>query len=132
MILLKFYNFVEKQSEYFYFYEDMIRQLYRVQPGLAMGSISVISEAIHSGVDVIAAVVAVVGVKQSEQPADTLHAYGHGKFENLSGLVQAFLIFVAAVWIILESIKKLIHPQSMETIGLGVLIMLISSYGLTQ
>ena len=95
--------------------------------GLAMGSISVISEAIHSGVDVLAAIVAVVGVKRSCEPADSEHAFGHGKLENLSGLVQAVLIFVAAAWIIWEAVHKLIQPAPIETLGIGVAVMLVSA-----
>jgi cation diffusion facilitator family transporter len=95
--------------------------------GIIIGSISVISEAIHSGVDVLAAIVAVVGVRQSDQPADEEHAFGHGKFENLSSLIQAILIFLAAAWIIYESIIKLIHPRSLEGPGIGIVVMLVSA-----
>ena len=95
--------------------------------GFAMGSIAVISEALHSGVDVIAAVVATIGVKRSAEPADTSHRFGHGKFENLSGLIQAMLIFVAAVWIVYQAALKLIRPAPIEAIGVGVLVMLIST-----
>jgi cation diffusion facilitator family transporter len=95
--------------------------------GFAMGSISVISEALHSGVDVFAAIVATVGVKRASEPADQQHAFGHGKFESLSGLIQAFLIFLAAGWILYVAIHKLIRPGQMETIGLGVVVMFVSS-----
>jgi cation diffusion facilitator family transporter len=95
--------------------------------GFAMGSISVISEALHSGVDVVAAVVATLGVKRASEPADKQHAFGHGKYENLSGFIQAVLIFLAAAWILFEAVHKLIRPSQVETIGLGVVIMLVSS-----
>ena len=95
--------------------------------GFAMGSISVISEALHSGVDVFAAIVATVGVKQSAEPADKTHSFGHEKFENLAGFIQAILIFLAGCWIIYKAVHKLIKPAPMESLGLGVLVMLISS-----
>jgi cation diffusion facilitator family transporter len=95
--------------------------------GFAMGSISVISEALHSGVDVIAAIVATVGVKQSAEPADKTHSFGHEKFENLAGFIQAILIFLAGCWIIDKAVHKLIKPAPLESLGLGVLIMLVSS-----
>jgi cation diffusion facilitator family transporter len=95
--------------------------------GVAIGSISVMSEAIHSGVDVFAAIVAVVGVKRAGEPADKDHPYGHGKFENLSGLIQAMLIFAAAAWIIWESALKLLKPRSMETVAIGVGVMFVSA-----
>jgi len=95
--------------------------------GFAMGSISVISEALHSGVDVIAAIVATVGVRQSAEPADKTHSFGHEKFENLAGFIQAILIFFAAVWIVYVAVHKLIKPAPLEGLGSGVLIMLVSS-----
>ncbi|HCY37758.1 MAG: cation transporter [Candidatus Margulisiibacteriota bacterium] len=95
--------------------------------GILISSVSVISEAIHSGVDLLASIIALFAVKTSSQPADREHAFGHGKFENLSGVVEALLIFVAAGWIIFVSIKKLITPQPMEAVGWGVAVMLASS-----
>lgn len=95
--------------------------------GIAIGSISVFSEALHSGVDVVAAVVATIGVVRSAEPADEKHEFGHGKFENLSGLIQAILIFLAAGWICIQAVHKLVRPSPMEAIGPGIIIMLVSS-----
>ena len=96
--------------------------------GVAMGSISVISEALHSGVDVFAAVVATIGVVRSAEPADEKHEFGHGKFENLSGLIQAILIFLAAGWICIQAVHKLMRPAHMGDIGPGIIIMFVSSF----
>jgi cation diffusion facilitator family transporter len=95
--------------------------------GVGIGSVSVISEAIHSGVDLIAAVIALFSVKTSSLPADGKHPFGHGKIENISGTIEALLIFVAAIWIIWEAVRKLLEPQSMETVGWGVIVMLFSA-----
>ena len=95
--------------------------------GVIIGSVSVISEAIHSGVDLLAAVIALLAVRKSSKPADKDHSYGHGKYENLSGTIESFLIFVAAVWIIVAAIHKLINPQPIEAVGWGVGVMLFSS-----
>ena len=95
--------------------------------GIVTGSVSVISEAIHSGVDLIAAIIALFAVRSSAKPADDRHPFGHGKFENISGAIEALLIFVAAGWIICEAIGKLIHPRPMEAVGWGVAVMLFSS-----
>jgi cation diffusion facilitator family transporter len=95
--------------------------------GMLIGSVSVLSEAIHSGVDLIAALIALFAVKTSSRPADEGHPYGHGKVENLSGAIEALLIFLAAGWIIYESVEKFRHPQPLERVGWGVGIMLISS-----
>ncbi len=74
--------------------------------GIALSSVSIISEAIHSGIDLIAALIAFLSVRQSAKPADEMHTFGHGKFESMSGLIEAMLIFVAAALIIWESARK--------------------------
>lgn len=95
--------------------------------GVRIGSVSVISEAVHSGVDLIAAVIALFSVKTSSLPADGKHPFGHGKIENISGTIEALLIFVAAVWIIWEAVRKILEPQPVEAVGWGVIVMLISA-----
>ena len=95
--------------------------------GVFIGSISVISEAIHSGVDLVAALIALFSVKKSAKPADHHHPYGHGKVENISGTVEAILIFFAAGFIINESLHKLVNPQPLGLVGWGVGVMLLSS-----
>ena len=95
--------------------------------GIISGSVSVISEAIHSGMDLVAAGIALFAVKTSAKPADKDHPFGHGKVEDMSGTIEAILIFVAAAWIIYEAIEKFIHPSPLEHVGLGVAVMLFSS-----
>jgi cation diffusion facilitator family transporter len=95
--------------------------------GLFTGSVSVLSEAIHSAVDLVAAAIALFSVRRSSKPADQDHPYGHGKIENISGLVEALLIFVAAFWVIYEAIQKLIRPAPLDNPWLGALVMAISS-----
>ncbi len=95
--------------------------------GALTGSVSVLSEAIHSAVDLVASVIALLAVRTSGKPADETHPYGHGKIENISGVVEALLIFGAAGWIIAEAVQKLLHREPMESIGWGVGIMLVSS-----
>jgi cation diffusion facilitator family transporter len=70
--------------------------------GLMIGSVSIMSEAIHSGVDLLAAIIATFSVKTSGIPADARHPFGHGKVENISGTIEAVLIFLAAIWIIYD------------------------------
>jgi len=91
--------------------------------GLLTGSVSVVSEAIHSAVDLLAAAIALFAVRSASKPADTEHPYGHGKIENLSGTIEALLIFVAAGWIIYEAVHKLIERSPVEMAGLGVAVM---------
>lgn len=94
--------------------------------GFLIGSVSVISEAIHSGVDLVAAVIALYSVRTSSLPADRGHPFGHGKIENVSGTIEALLIFAAAGWIIYEAVQKLVQPQPLDAPLLGVGVMLVS------
>jgi cation diffusion facilitator family transporter len=94
--------------------------------GILMGSISMISEAAHSGVDLLASLIAYFSVRESGKPADRDHPFGHGKIENISGTAEAVLIFGAAAWIIYEAVMRLRRPAPLESIGWGVLVMLVS------
>jgi cation diffusion facilitator family transporter len=95
--------------------------------GLIIGSVSVISEAIHSGVDLVAALIAFFAVRTANKPADEDHSFGHGKYENLSAAIEGFLIFIAAGWIIIEAVRKLMFPGPVETPTWGVIVMSISA-----
>lgn len=95
--------------------------------GIVMGSVSVISEAIHSFIDLIASIIAFFSIKAAEKPEDKEHPFGHGKYENISGFVEALLILLAAVLIIYESIKKIISGVTIENVGTGMFVMLISA-----
>ncbi|MGQ9588209.1 MAG: cation diffusion facilitator family transporter [Thermoplasmata archaeon] len=95
---------------------------------ILMGSVAVVSEAIHSGMDLLAALIARYSVKKSSEPADKEHAYGHGKYENLSGLVEGALIFVAAAWIIYQAGEKLLLGRhEIEFLAAGMVVMGISA-----
>jgi len=94
--------------------------------GLAIGSVSVISEAIHSSIDLLAAIMAFLAVRVSSQPPDAEHHFGHGKVESLSGFVESLLIFVAALMIVNEAVQKLLYGAELEMVDLGIAVMAIS------
>ncbi len=91
--------------------------------GLAIGSVAVVSEAIHSAVDLVASLIAWFAVVMAGKPADADHAYGHGKIENISAVVEALLIVGAAGWIIVESVHRLMAPGPVTGAGWGFLVM---------
>jgi cation diffusion facilitator family transporter len=99
--------------------------------GVLSGSVSIISEAIHSSMDLLAAIIAFFSVKKSAEPPDAAHSFGHGKFEDVSGLIEALLIFVAAILIIWEASKKILGeaPENIspEFLMYGILVMGISA-----
>lgn len=102
--------------------------LMKLVVGLLSGSVSILSEAIHSSMDLIAAIIAFFSVRISDNPPDSGHPYGHGKIENISGVIESLLIFIAAVWIIFEAVKKLLGDQiELESIALGSIVMFISA-----
>lgn len=95
--------------------------------GLVVGSVSVVSEAIHSALDLVAAGLAFVSVRKSGKPADQDHPYGHGKVENVSGLIEALLILVAAGWVIYEAVRRLLRPEPLVDLWLAVAVMAVSA-----
>lgn len=86
------------------------------------GSISIRADAIHSALDLVAAAIAFIGIRISDKPADEQHPYGHGKAENISGVMVGGLILVAAGTIVYEAIKRLIDGAALESIGIGITI----------
>jgi cation diffusion facilitator family transporter len=106
---------------------NAILVLLKIVIGILIGSVSIISEAIHSGVDLLAAVIALFAVKTAGKSPDERHPFGHGKVENISGTIEAILIFFAAGWIFYEAVHKLIRPQPLDAPGLGVAVMLVSA-----
>jgi cation diffusion facilitator family transporter len=76
--------------------------------GLATGSLGILSEALHSALDLVAAVVTLFAVRASARPADSRHPFGHGKVENLSALFETALLLVTCGWIVYEAVKRLL------------------------
>lgn len=99
----------------------------KVIAGILSGSVSIISEAIHSSMDLVASIIAFFSVRISSKPADKDHPYGHGKFENVSGVIEGLLIFIAAFLIILEAVKKLFEQTEMSQTWVGIAVMVISA-----
>ncbi|NMC75256.1 MAG: cation transporter [Geobacteraceae bacterium] len=95
--------------------------------GITMGSVAVLSEAMHSGLDLMASSIAFYAVGKAGKPADERHPYGHGKWENVSGVVEALLILVAAVYIIYEAVLRLLHGSEIEHLGIGTAVMALSA-----
>ncbi len=111
--------------------------LLKIVAGVVSGSISIISEAIHSFSDFLASILTFFAVSRSSEPADKDHPFGHGKYEDVSGFIEGGLIIFAGLYIIYEAFKKLIFGYSLKTEPmLGIFVMafavlanfLVSSY----
>lgn len=98
--------------------------------GAISGSISIISEAVHSLSDFLASVLTFFAVMRSSEPADKTHPFGHGRYEDMSGFIEGGLIVFAACYIIYEAAKKLIFGYTMETesfLGIGVMAFAVAA-----
>lgn len=99
----------------------------KLAAGLLTGSVAILSEAIHSGMDLIAALMAYCSVRMAEQPPDRRHPFGHGKAENLAALFEGLLIVGAGGAIMWQAAKGFFRPEPLPGLGLGALVMLFSA-----
>ena len=95
--------------------------------GITTGSLGILSEAAHSGLDLVAALVTYFSVRVSDRPADSKHQYGHGKVENFSAFIETALLLATCVWIVYEATKRLFfHSVEIEPSVWAFLVMGIS------
>ena len=95
--------------------------------GLMTGSLGILSEALHSALDMVAAIITLFSVKVSDKPADRDHNYGHGKVENLSALIETLLLLITCVWIIYEAVHRLISGNTHIEVSVWSYVVVISS-----
>ncbi len=95
--------------------------------GAVTGSVAIITEAVHSTIDLIASLVAYVSVRKAGEPADESHRYGHEKIENLAAAIEGMLILVGSGIIVYESIKRLIEGGHVQRLGFGIVVIGISA-----
>jgi cation diffusion facilitator family transporter len=98
----------------------------KLAAGAITGSIAIITEAIHSLVDLVASVIAFVSVRKADEPADEEHPYGHEKVENLAAAIEGMLILVGAAVIVYEATHRLVAGSSVESLGVGIAVMGLS------
>src|SRR5437660_3880767 len=99
----------------------------KIVVGATTGSLGILSEAAHSGLDLIAAIVTFFSIQVSDKPADADHQYGHGKVENFSAFIETGLLLLTCVWIIYEAIRRLFyHHVEIEPTLAAFAVMFIS------
>jgi cation diffusion facilitator family transporter len=98
----------------------------KVVVGWLTGSISVLAQAADSLLDLFAAIITFSAIRIAARPADAEHPYGHGKVEDIAGVAQGILIFVAGGLIIYASVERIIRGSSVELAGAGVAVMAVS------
>jgi cation diffusion facilitator family transporter len=95
--------------------------------GAITGSVAIVTEAVHSSIDLLASVLAFFSVRKADEPPDRSHPYGHEKVENLTAAAEGILILFGAGIIIYESVRRLVHPTSVDTLGLGIGVVALSA-----
>ena len=103
---------------------------FKIIVGMLTGSLGILAEAAHSGLDLVAALVTFLAVRISDRPADDEHRYGHGKVENLSALFETFLLLVTCVWIIYEAIQRLFYKEVAVEVSAWSFVVMIVSIGI--
>jgi cation diffusion facilitator family transporter len=98
----------------------------KLAAGAITGSIAIVTEAVHSLIDLVASVVAFVSVRKADEPADADHPYGHEKVESLAATIEGLLILVGAGIIIYEATHRLVVGSQVETLGVGIAVMAFS------
>lgn len=101
--------------------------LLKLVVGVWTGSVSILSEAVHSATDLVAASIAFFAVRASDAPPDPEHPYGHGKLESVSSAIEALLIFGAGVYIVIEASRALVGREPPRDLGWGIAVMLVTA-----
>ena len=100
---------------------------FKIIVGVSTGSLGILAEAAHSGLDLVAALMTFIAVRISGRPADRTHHYGHGKVENLSALAETALLLITCGWIVWEAIRRLLfHNAEVEVTWWSFGVMLVS------
>lgn len=99
----------------------------KLAAGAITGSIAIITEAIHSSIDLIASFVAFFSVRKADEPADREHPYGHEKLENLAAAIEGMLILVGAGIIVFEATRRLVNGSEVQDLGVGIAVVAFSA-----
>ena len=95
----------------------------KLAAGAITGSIAILTEAVHSLIDLVASVIAFVSVRKADEPADAEHPYGHEKVENLAAAIEGMLILVGAGIIVYEATHRLVIGSEVDRLGVGIAVM---------
>src|SRR4051794_4178971 len=96
--------------------------LLKIIAGVLTGSVAILTEALHSGIDLLASFIAYFSVRRAEEPADDSHRYGHEKFENAAAAAEGMLILVGSGVIAFAAIRSLLHGPELENLGIGIVV----------
>ena len=98
----------------------------KIAAGAITGSVAILTEAMHSSIDLIASFVAYFSVREADKPADAEHPYGHAKIENLAAAIEAMLILVGSGVIIYAAVRSLVNGPEVHSLGIGIAVIAFS------
>jgi cation diffusion facilitator family transporter len=101
----------------------------KVIAGILTGSVAILTEALHSAIDLLASFIAFFSVRRAEEPADASHRYGHEKFENAAAAAEGMLILAGSAVIVFAAIRALINGPELEHLGIGIVVIGFASAG---
>ena len=97
----------------------------KIVVALLTGSLGILAEAAHSGLDLVAALMTLFAVRVADKPADATHNYGHSKVENLSAFLEAGLLLLTALWIIYEAVRRLLYHEQAVNVSIWAFVVMI-------
>jgi cation diffusion facilitator family transporter len=100
--------------------------LLKVIAGTVTGSVAILTDAVHSSIDLIASIVAYISVRKAGEPADETHRYGHEKIENLAAAIEGILILLGSAAIAFAAVRRLVGHGRIHTVGLGIAVVAVS------
>ncbi|MFI5384656.1 MAG: cation diffusion facilitator family transporter [Fimbriimonadales bacterium] len=108
---------------------NLLSTAFKLVAAVLTGSVALLSEAVHSMTDVVASTIAFVSVKAAALPPDEEHPYGHGKIESLAGFGESVLLLMIVVYIVVESVERLLRHAGVEQVNFGMAVMGASAVG---
>src|SRR5690348_11796093 len=94
----------------------------KIAAGVLTGSVAILTEAMHSAIDLLASFIAYFSVRRAEEPADASHRYGHEKFENAAAAAEGMLILAGSIVIAFAAIRALVHGPELDNLGVGIVV----------
>jgi cation diffusion facilitator family transporter len=94
----------------------------KIAAGAITGSVAIVTEAVHSSIDLLASVVAYVSIRKADEPADESHMYGHAKIENVAAGIEGMLILIGAGVIVFEAVRRLATSAGLDHLGIGIAV----------
>lgn len=114
------------KAAYLAIFVSIFLVIFKVIVGLSTNSISILSDALHSSMDVVASTITLIALYFAKKPADRCHNYGHGRYEDLAAAIQSVLIFLISITIITQAVSRILSQNLITETGPGIIVMLVS------